>query len=125
MHRSKVVVAVLVLALVATGCGGGDEISASTCDEVVDETVQLFQRFIDDIDAEFADIGIEDFVARADDLESFNQFRDDAATIERLSEELGCLDAEIAVGVASQVGKLTSETTVGRFVIDALLSTGL
>jgi hypothetical protein len=125
MHRSKVVVAVLVLALVATGCGGGDEISASTCDEVVDETVQLFQRFIDDIDAEFADIGIEDFVARADDLESFNQFRDDAATIEQLSEELGCLDAEIAVGVASQVGKLTSETTVGRFVIDALLSTGL
>jgi hypothetical protein len=125
MHRLKLFFAILVLTLVATACGGGDEISASTCDEVVDETVQLFQRFIDDIDAEFADIGIEDFVERADDLESFNQFRDDAATIEQLSEELGCLDAEIAAGVAGQVGALTSETTVGRFVIDALLSTGL
>jgi hypothetical protein len=125
MHRFKLVVTILVLTLVATACGGGDEISASTCDEVADETVQLFQRFIDDIDAEFADIGIEDFVERADDLESFNQFRDDAATIEQLSEELGCLDAEIAAGVAAQVGTLTSETTVGRFVIDALLSTGL
>jgi hypothetical protein len=82
MHRLKLFVAILAVSLVATACGGGDEISASTCEDVIDETIQLFQRFIDDIDAEFGDLGIEDFVERADDLESFSQFQDDAATIE-------------------------------------------
>jgi hypothetical protein len=125
MHRMKLFVVVLAVTLVATACGGGDEVSASTCGEVIDETVQLFQRFIDDIDAEFADLGIEDFVERADDLESFSQLTDDAAAIGELSEELGCSDAEMAAGVASRVGTLTSETTVGRFVIDALLVGGL
>ena len=125
MHRFKIVVAIVTISVVAAACGGNDEISASTCDEVVDETVELFQRLIDDIDTEFADVGLEEFVEQADDLESFTEFQDDAAEIGALADELGCADAEMAVGVASQVGSLTAETTVGRFVIDALLSGGL
>ena len=124
MHRLKLFVAVLAVALIGTACGGSDEISASDCPEVIDETVQLFQRLIDDIDAEFADVGIEEFVEGADDLESFTQFQEDAATIEQLAEELGCSDAEMAAGVSSRVGALTSETAVGRFVIDFLLTSG-
>jgi hypothetical protein len=125
MHRLKLLTVALAIALVASACGGSDEITASTCDEIVDETVQLFQRLIDEIDAEFADVGIEEFAERADDLESFTQFQEDASEIGALADELGCVDAEMAVGIASQVGSLTSETTVGRFVIDALISDGL
>ena len=125
MHRLKLFTVALAIALVASACGGSDEITVSTCGEIVDETVQLFQRLIDEIDAEFADVGIEEFAERADDLESFTQFQEDASEIGALADELGCLDAEMAVGIASQVGSLTSETTVGRFVIDALISDGL
>lgn len=125
MHKLKVLVAVLTLALIASACGGGDEISASSCDDVVDETVQLFQRLIDDIDAEFEELAIEEFVAAVDGLESFAAFREDSETIEMLSDELGCENTEIGAGVASQVGTLTAETTVGRFVIDAIISGGL
>jgi hypothetical protein len=125
MRKLKILIAVLTHALIASACGGGDEISASSCDDVVDETVQLFQRLIDDIDAEFEELAIEEFVAAADGLESFAAFREDSETIEVLSDELGCENAEIGAGVASQVGTLTSETTVGRFVIDAIISGGL
>jgi hypothetical protein len=125
MHKLKTFIAVLTLALITSACGGGDEITASSCDDVVDQTVQLFQQLIDDIDAEFEELAIEEFVARADDLESFAAFREDSETIEMLSDELGCENAEIGAGVASQVGTLTAETTVGRFVIDAIISGGL
>ena len=125
MHRLKLLTVAAAIALVASAGGGSDEITASTCDEIVDETVELFQRLIDEIDAEFADISIQEFAERVDDLESFAQFQEDAAEIGALTDELDCVDAEMAAGIASQVGSLTSETTVGRFVIAALISDGL
>jgi hypothetical protein len=122
MHRLKLVVAVLTLALVASACGGSDEISASTCDDIVDETIDLVQRLIDDLDAEFAELSIQEFVAQAEDLEPFEPFREDSAAIVALSESLGCADSEIATGVSLEVGRLTSKTVVGRFMIDAIIS---
>ena len=125
MQKLRSLAVLLTLVLVASSCGGGDEIAAETCFDIVDETVELFQRLIDDIDEEFDDLGIEEFVTQAQDLELLSEFEEDAMTIEELSENLGCTNEQISAGVSAQAGSLTSETTAGRFVIDALISGGL
>lgn len=125
MHKLKFLLAILILALVASACGGDDEITATNCFEVVDETMELFQKLIDDIDEEFAGVGIEDFVAQADELEMLSSYEDDARTIEALAESLGCSNEQISAAVSAQAGVLTSETTAGRLVIDALVAGGL
>lgn len=113
----------LALAVFVSACGGG--ISASTCDELIDETMDLFQRLIDDVDSEFQDLTVEEFIATGGDLPSIETFEKDAEIIDELAVELGCSQSQIASGVQSQLGNLTAESDLGRFLIGAIRSGGL
>ena len=121
--RRALILIVLALSLVASACSSG--ISAANCDEIVDETMELIQRLIDDVDAEFADMSVEDFVASGGDLPSIERFTEDAATIDEIAVDLGCSQAEITAGVDARVDELTSETELGDFLIRAIRSGGL
>lgn len=123
MGTRFVVVVVLCFALFVSACSGG--ISASTCDELIDETMDLFQRLIDDVDSEFQDLTVEEFIATGGDLPSIETFEKDAEIIDELAVELGCSQSQIASGVQSQLGNLTAESDLGRFLIGAIRSGGL
>lgn len=124
MSIRRLLVLLAAIGLLASACGG-DSISASNCDELVDETIELFQRLIADVDAEFEDMSVEDFVAIGGDLPSIEQFEQDAETIDELAVELGCTQTEIASAVLGRVGELTAQSDLGRFLIDAIRSGGL
>lgn len=115
---------VLVFALVLSACGGGG-ISASNCDELIDETMSLFQRLVSDVDAEFAELTVEEFVATGGDLPSIETFEKDAQIIDELAVELGCSQGEIAAGVQTRIGQLVATSDLGRFLINAIRTGGL
>ena len=122
---SRLVSVVLVLGLVAASCSSGTEISASSCAEVADETMALFQRLIDDVDDEFGDLTVEEFIETGGDLPSVQAFEEDAATIDEIAEELGCTQSQISAAVSARVDELTAATDLGRFLIGAIRSGGL
>ena len=117
-------VLVLLLSLLAAACGG-DDISASTCDEVVDETVELVQTLIDDVDAEFGELSVQDFIATGGDLPSVERFEASAEQIDAIAIDLGCTQSQIAAGLDARVGELSASTDLGRFIIDAIRAGGL
>jgi len=123
MRIRRTLMLIIVLALLAASCGGS--ISADNCDELVDETIELFQRLIDDVDSEFDDMSVEDYLATGGELPSVEQFEEDAAKIDELGAELGCTQSEIASAVQARVGELTAESDLGRFLIDAIRAGGL
>lgn len=112
------------MAIVAAGCSSND-VSATTCDEVVDETMELFQNLIDDVDREFVDLTVADFMATEGDLPSLAAFEEDAQQIDEIAAELGCTQSQISEAVGERVGELTATTDLGRFLIDALRSGGI
>jgi hypothetical protein len=113
----------VAIAMVVSSCGGG--ISASTCDEVVDETMGLIQRLIDQVDAEAGDRTVQEFLESGDELPSVTDFREDAGRIDEIAADLGCDPAGIASGVDARLGELTATTDLGRFLINAFRSGGL
>ena len=123
MKIRRTLVLLVGFALLAASCGGS--ISAENCDELVDETIELFQRLIDDVDAEFDDMSVEDYLATGGELPSIEKFEEDAEAIDELAAELGCTQTEIASAVQARVGELTAESDLGRFLIDAIRAGGL
>ncbi len=126
LHLLRRVVSVALVVLTATtltACGGG--ISAEDCNDIVDETMALLQRLIDDVDAEFGEVTVADFLANQDELPSLQRFADDAAVIDELAGELGCAQSEISAAVEARAVELTAETDLGRFIIDAIRTGGL
>jgi hypothetical protein len=126
MRRARVsgAVASVVVALVLTGCSGA-RISATTCDEVVDETMELLQRLIDNVDEQAGDANLEAFLASGEDLPSIDEFTADATTIDEIAADLQCSQAEITAAVDARVGELSATTDLGRFVVNAIRSGGL
>lgn len=120
----RVVALFLALSLVAAACGGSS-ISASDCTDITDETLALIQRLVDDVDAEFESMSVEDFVATEGDLPSVERFEQDAATIDDLAAELGCTQQEIGSEVRERLDELTSKSDLGRFIINAIRVGGL
>ncbi len=123
MHRSARFIAAVTL-VVVSGCGGSG-ISASNCDEVADETMTLLQRLIDDVDSEFGDHTVQEFIDTGGELPSVKQFEEDADKIDELAAELGCTQDEISAAVDERVSELIATTDLGRFLIDAIRSGGL
>jgi len=111
---------VLALSIAASACSGGGE--ASSCEELAIQTIDLLQNLIDDVDAEFESMSIEEFIDTGDSLPSIESFRNESAAIDARSEELDCSQDEIAAGVAARVGELTAQTQLGRFVITLLVT---
>lgn len=122
MFRTLVVAA--LFAMVVAGCGG-DDISASNCDEVVDETVELIQKLIDDVDAEFGERTVQDFIDTGGDLPSIESFEEDAAKIDEIAADLGCTQSQISTGLDARTDELSASTDLGRFLIDAIRAGGL
>lgn len=112
-----------VAAVLVASCGGG--ISASSCAEVSDVTMGLFQRLIDDIDDEFGDLTVQEFVAVGTDLPSLERFRAEADQIDAIAADLGCTQSQITDEVEARVGELTASTEPGAFIIDAIRIGGL
>ena len=125
MGRSRRAIAVItiVVALVTAACGGG--ISADDCGDITDETIALLQELLDDVDAESAGRSLEEFVDAEGDLPSLERFERDAATIDELAAQLGCTQAEISRAVEARLGELSTQTELGRFIVDAIRTGGL
>ncbi len=121
--RTRLHIVLLVGALLVAGCSGGS--AASSCDDLAAETIDLLQALIDDVDAEFDSMSIEEFIAQGENLPSLESFREKSAAIDRRAEELECTELEITTGVAQRVGELTAKTRLGQFVINLLTSGGL
>ncbi|GMQ93619.1 MAG: hypothetical protein BMS9Abin12_1099 [Acidimicrobiia bacterium] len=120
----RILILLVAFGVLAAACGGGS-ISADNCDDLADETMQLFQNLIDDVDSEFEDMSVEEFIATGGDLPSIDRFKEDAVTIDELAAELGCTQSEIAAAVQQRLGDLTAESDLGRFLIDSIRSGGL
>ena len=115
----------LAIGLVVAACSGGQDISADTCGEIVEETMELFQRLIDDVDAEFGEMTVEEFIASEDDLPSVEKFTEDAQKINEIGTQLGCTQGEIQQAVLQRVDDLTATTDLGRFLITSIRTGGL
>jgi len=118
-------VVLVVLALVAAACGSTEEISAESCAEITDETMALFQRLINDVDAEVGDLTVEELIESGGDLPSVQSFEEDAALIDEIAAGLGCSQSDISGAVSARLDELTAETDLGRFLIGAIRSGGL
>ena len=114
---------VLAFGLLAAACS--DEISAESCSEVVDETMELFQRLIDDVDDSFGEMTVEDFIATGGDLPSVDDFTDDAEKINQIGVDLGCTQADTQAAVSERIDEITATSDLGRFLIDAVRTGGL
>lgn len=112
------------LTISVAGCSSGG-ISASTCDEVVGETIDLYQDLIDFVDDTLQDVTIEEFVAMEGDLPSLDAFGQDADAIDEIAADLGCTQTEISSAVDARLGELTSTTELGQFIINAFRSGGI
>jgi hypothetical protein len=123
MTRSRIVSIFVSFSFVVAACGGAAE--AADCEEIADQTIDLIQALINDVDSEAATISLQEFVDSRAELPSLDAFDGAADAIEERSSELGCTEAEVAADVASQLGTLTAKSELGRFVIDLLVSGGL
>ena len=125
MILQRVVLVLVALALVGAACSSGQEISATNCDEVVDETMELFQRLVDDVDDDFGEMSVEEFVATGGDLPSVDKFTADAEEINRIGTQLGCTQTAIQQAVLQRVDELSASTDLGRFLITSIRTGGL
>ena len=116
----------VALALVVAACSSdSQEITAETCRDVVEETMELFQRLIDDVDAEFGEMTVEEFIATEGDLPSVDRFTQDAEKINQIGIQLGCTQGEIQQAVLQRADELTASTDLGRFLITSIRTGGL
>ena len=121
----RLIPVLLAFGLLAGACSNSQEISADSCAEVVDETMELFQRLINDVDAEFGEMTVEEFIATGGELPSVDRFTDDAQKINQIGTQLGCSQAEIQQAVLQRVDELTATTDLGRFLITSIRTGGL
>jgi len=124
MARSRFLATFVAVAVAVAACSG-DRITAESCDEVVDVTMDLLQRLIDDVDAQAGDLTVQDFIDSEGELPSVARFEEDAAKIDEIAAELGCTRSEISSAVDARVAELTTTTDLGRFLINAIRAGGL
>jgi hypothetical protein len=120
-HRTAFLL-IVAFAFVLAACGGGQ---AQTCDELAEQTVELMQQLIDDVEEEVGDTSVEELIATGGGLPSAEGFEEDAEKIDERAEELGCTQSEIQSGVAARANQLEANTPVGQFLIEAIRDGGL
>jgi hypothetical protein len=114
----RVLGVVLVLGLALVGCGG----QPSTCEEVADQTVELMQRIIDDIEQEAGDMSVTDFLDSAESLPESETFAEESQKLNKRGTELGCDQTDLDALIAARIGSLHAETPVGQFIMDQIQS---
>lgn len=120
MMRRLVAVAVVV-GLAGSGCGG----EAATCEELADETIDLAQTLIDDIEAGLDDASLEELLETGFELPAVESFTEMSVKIDERAAELGCTSAQMQQLVQSRIGDLSAETELGRLIIDGIGSGGI
>ena len=124
MLMPRILAVLAAVALLIAACGG-DSISATNCEELADETIGMFQRLIDDVDNEFGEMTMEEFVASGDELPSVEEFEEDAATIDELATELGCSPDEMSAEVAQRLDTPAKRLARYRLNLGVLRAGGL
>jgi hypothetical protein len=122
--KLRILIVLLAFGLLAAACGG-DSISATNCEELADETIEMFQKLIDDVDSEFGDMTMDEFVASGDELPDVGQFEEDAASIDQLATDLDCEPDEMGAAVGERLDELSAQSDLGRFLIDAMRAESL
>lgn len=122
MLKRTLILLVLILTLVLSGCGGGEP---ETCEDIADVTIDLMQVLIDDVEQEVGDMTVEELNATGGDLPSVEQFEEEATKINERAVELQCSQATIETLVAERVDQLEASTAIGQFMIDAIRGGGL
>lgn len=112
----------IAFALAVSACGGG---RPETCDEIADETINLMQELIDDVEEEVGEMSVEELIATQGDLPSVERFQEDAAKIDEQAIELGCTQIEIETAVTAKAGTLEATTPIGQFIVEAIRTGGL
>jgi len=125
MILRRLIPLLIAFALVAAACSSSQEISAYNCSQVVDETMDLFQRLIDDVDGEFGEMTVEEFIATGGDLPSVARFTEDAQKIDVIGTQLGCTQGGIEQAILLRVDELEATTDLGRFLITSIRTGGL
>ena len=119
------VVLVFVLALVVAACGNSQP---ETCDEVADQTIELMQDLIDDVEKEFGEESLDDIIARmlaGEELPSVVAFEEQADELSQRAGELGCTQDQLEEAVASRTSRLEATTPLGEFIIEGIERGGL
>ncbi len=112
----------VAVAVVVAACGGG---APRTCAEVADDTIELTQQLIDDVEAEVGDMSVEELLATQGDLPAIDRFAERSAEIDEQAKELGCTQSELRSLVVERLDRLEADTPVGRLIIDGIASGGL
>ncbi len=119
--RRLIPVAVAV-AVVAAGCAGQPE----TCDEVADETIELMQALIDEVESEVGEMSVQELIDETgDDLPSVAAFERDAERLSDRASELGCTQDQFERAVADRTDRLHATTPIGQFLVSAIKGGGI
>ena len=122
--RKRLAIVVVALGVVATACSSQPE----TCDEAADETIELMQDLIDEVEAEFEDMEINDFLdlmATNEDLPSVVSFQEKAEKLSERMAELGCSEEQLTEAVSARSHQLEATTPLGEFLIWGIENGGL
>jgi hypothetical protein len=111
----------VVFVMTLAACGG----AAETCEELADETIELVQAMIDEVEDEMGDTTIEEILASEGDLPSLDRFRDRAAEVDERATELQCGQDELQTLIQARAGELEATTPIGELIIDGIRSGGL
>jgi hypothetical protein len=112
----RVLALVLAMGLALASCGG----EASTCEEVADQTVELMQRIIDDIEEEAGDMSVTDFLDAGASLPSSDTFAEESQELNERATELGCDQTDLDALIAERISSLHAETPVGEFIMETI-----
>ena len=121
---NRLSIVVVLVSLLATACSSQPE----TCSEVADETIVLMQQLIDEVELEFEEMSIEDFIgfmASGEELPSVAAFEERAEDLSVRLGELGCTQDQLEADVADRVDQLEATNEIGQFLLDAIKGGGL
>ena len=112
------------VAVVAAACAGQPE----TCDEVADESIELMQALIDEVESEVGEMSVQELIesfAAGEELPSVVAFEDKAEQLSERAGELSCTQEELQAAVAERSDRLEATTPLGEFIIDGIERGGL
>ena len=112
---------VVAAVVVAAACASQPE----TCDEVADETIELMQALIDEVESEVGEMSVQELLETGDDLPSVAAFERDAERLSNRASELGCTQDQLEVAVADRTDRLQATTPIGQFLVNAIKGGGI
>ncbi len=117
----RLILLVVAAVVVAAACASQPE----TCDEVADETIELMQALIDEVESEVGEMSVQELLETGDDLPSVAAFERDAERLSNRASELGCTQDQLEVAVADRTDRLQATAPIGQFLVNAIKGGGI